>query len=346
MKIDFSWIKSVFIKNILEQYSVAFLIWLGLLIVLLVFKYFLIKRIKKIISKSKNDFDDFLINLIESIKPFFYVYLSFYFAFHGLNLGLVNKWLELILIICITLELGSKIKIIIDYSANKYLKDKKDKSPVNIIKRISTGLIWFLGLLILLTTIGVNITSLIAGLGIGGVAVALAIQNILSDLFSSFAIYLDKPFEVGDFIVIEDKMGTVEKIGIKTTRIKALQGEEIVISNNDLTNAKIHNYKKMKLRRVSFKIGVVYSTSKDKLLKINKTVSDVIKNIEGVKFERIHLESLGDSSLNFEVVYYVQSADYMVYMDKKQEINLKIFEVFSKNKIHFAFPSQSIYLKK
>jgi small-conductance mechanosensitive channel len=254
--------------------------------------------------------------------------------------------LEVILIICITFELGSKIKIIIDYSANKYLKDKKDKSPVNVIKKISVGLIWVLGLLTLLSTLGINITSLIAGLGIGGVAVALALQNILSDLFSSFAIYFDKPFEVGDFIVVEDKMGTVEKIGIKTTRIKALQGEEIVISNNDLTNAKIHNYKKMELRRVSFKIGVVYSTSNDNLQKIKKIISDVIENVKEVKFDRVHFESFGDSSLDFEVVYYVESADYAVYMDKKEEINFKIFEAFSKNKIEFAFPSQSIYLEK
>jgi small-conductance mechanosensitive channel len=286
------------------------------------------------------------IKIIESIKVSSYVYLFFYIAVQSLNLGLLNRWLKLILVLLITFEFSSKIKVIIDYLAGKYFGDKKDLGPVSILKKLSTILVWILGSLILLSTMEVNITSLVASLGIGGVAVALALQNILSDLFSSFAIYFDKPFKIGDFIIVDEKMGTVEKIGIKSTRIKALQGEEIVISNNDLTNARIHNYKKMKSRRVSFKIGIVYSTPKDKLKMVKKIISEVINNVDEVKLDRIHFESFGDSSLNFEIVYYVESSDYLIYMDKKEEINLKIFEAFSKDKIQFAFPSQSIYLEK
>jgi small-conductance mechanosensitive channel len=168
----------------------------------------------------------------------------------------------------------------------------------------------------------------------------------LADIFASFSIHFDKPFKVGDFIIIGNDMGTVKKIGIKSTRITTLEGDELVVSNRDLTETRVHNYKRMRKRRVSFELGVEYSTPVKKLKKIPKIVEGIIKGIDLLEFDRAHFKNFGDFSLNFEVVYYLKSKDYNVYMDKQQEINLKIKEKFDKERIKIAFPTQQIFLKR
>ncbi len=175
---------------------------------------------------------------------------------------------------------------------------------------------------------------------------ALAAQAILQDLFSYFSIIFDRPFDVGDFIIVDSFMGTVEYVGIKTTRIRSLSGEQVVFSNTDLTNSRVRNYKRMELRRVVFGFGVVYETPLDKLRKIPQIVEDVIKSIEQTRFDRAHFFKYGDFSLDFEVVYYVLSSDYNKYMDIQQEINLKIKEEFEREGIEFAYPTQLLYLAK
>jgi small-conductance mechanosensitive channel len=333
-------------NNTIGNYLLAISLFTSLLIGFKTFQKIVIHRLALLSKKSSTDFDDFLIEIIQSINPLFYLYLSLYGAIQILSFVNINLLLKSGLIIFTVFEVGSKIQNIIDYIATKSLKDKKNKAPIGIIKKIIVGLIWSLGGLLILSNLGIDISSLIAGLGIGGIAIALAIQNILGDLFSSFAIYFDKPFEVGDFIIVGEQKGTVEKIGIKTTRIRALQGEEIVIANNDLTNARIHNYKKMKLRRANFSLGVTYNTSSKKLAKIPQLITKIINSNKLAKLDRVHFSSFEDSSLNFDIVYYVQSADYSDYMDIQQEINLKIVDKFEQEKIEFAFPSQTVYLAK
>ena len=205
-------------------------------------------------------------------------------------------------------------------------------------------LIWTIGIIFLLDNLGLKISAVVTGLGIGGVAIALASQAILGDLFSYFVIFFDKPFEVGDFIVVDPMRGTVEKIGIKTTRIRSLDGEELIFSNTDLTTTRIQNYKRMERRRVPFSIGVVYETPLNLLREIPKIVEEIVRRVDCATFDRAHFKSYADFSLVFEIVYYVNSGEYQTYMDVQQEINLKIFDEFQKREIVFAYPTQMIYM--
>ncbi|GAB3815924.1 hypothetical protein GCM10028895_10600 [Pontibacter rugosus] len=204
-------------------------------------------------------------------------------------------------------------------------------------------IIWGIGLLTLLDNLGYDVTTVVAGLGIGGIAVALAAQNILGDLFNYFVIFFDRPFEVGDFIVIDEKAGVVDKIGVKTSRVKSLSGEQLVFSNSDLTNSRIHNYKRMEQRRILFKIGVTYQTPYATLQEIPALLKTIIDEQETTRYDRAHFSSYGDSSLDFEIVYYVLSSDYNVYMDVQQKINLRIFKEFELIGIDFAFPTRTVF---
>jgi len=226
-------------------------------------------------------------------------------------------------------------------SASKTL----DKSLSGALKVIKFG-VWSLAVIFLLDNLGFKISTVIAGLGIGGVAIALAAQAVLGDLFSYFSIIFDRPFEIGDFIIVGDLLGTIEHIGIKTTRVRSLGGEQLIFPNSDLTNSRVRNYKRMQKRRVVFKLGVTYDTPLAKLKEIPKIIEGSIKGVADTIFDRAHFSSYGDFSLTFEVVYYVLSSDYNKYMDIQQEINFKIKEEFEKKAIEFAFPTQTLYVNK
>ncbi len=204
--------------------------------------------------------------------------------------------------------------------------------------------IWVLGFVFLMDNLGFNVSTVIAGLGVGGIAVALAAQAILGDLFAYFVIFFDRPFEIGDFIIVGDKLGSVEYIGLKTTRIRSLGGEQLVFSNKDLTDSRIHNYKKMERRRVVFSIGVIYQTTAEQLEMIPKMVRKIIEDQEDIVFDRGHFARYGDSSLDFEFVYYVIGADYNKYMDIQQAINLNMFKEFENKGIEFAYPTRTLFI--
>jgi small-conductance mechanosensitive channel len=191
---------------------------------------------------------------------------------------------------------------------------------------------------------GVNVTALVASLGIGGIAVALALQNVLADLFASLTITLDKPFVIGDFVIIDSYLGSVEHIGLKTTRIRSLGGEQLVFSNNDLLTSRIRNYGRMQKRRVVFEFGVLYQTTADQLEAIPGEVRAILADMEQVWLDRVHFKSFGDSSLVFEVVYYVDDPDYNLYMDKQQEINLALVRRLADLGVEFAYPTRTIHL--
>jgi small-conductance mechanosensitive channel len=210
---------------------------------------------------------------------------------------------------------------------------------------IANGIIWICGFLFLIDNFGFDITTIVAGLGIGGIAIAMASQTVLGDLFNYLAIYFDKPFEQGDFIVLDDKMGVVEYIGIRTTRLRTLGGEQLVCSNTDLTSARVHNYKRMRERRSVFNVGVVYNTPLSKLRSLPGAFRKIIESVPSTRFDRAHFSSFGASSLDFEIVYYIISVEYNEYMDIQQKINLAIFELFEKESVEFAFPTQTIILQ-
>ncbi len=332
----------------------GFVMTLGTFIVFLfvfkIFQFVILRRLGLLAKKTKTDIDDTLIEIVKSLHPPFYSFLAFYFAVQFLTLGgTLGKVLDALLVVWVVYQVIIAVQILIEYIFVKALKDEEDKSAkgaFGVIKNVIRAVLWMLGILIILSNMGVNITSVIAGLGIGGVAIAFAFQNILEDLFSSFAILFDKPFKVGDFIIVGEYMGVVQKIGIKTTRLKALGGEEIVISNRELTSARVQNFKKMEERRIGFNFGVTYETPTEKLKSIPGMVKDIISSIEKARFDRSHFSQFDNSALTFETVYYVTTSDYAVYRDVQQEINLLIKESFEKDGIDMAYPTQTIYLNK
>jgi small-conductance mechanosensitive channel len=204
--------------------------------------------------------------------------------------------------------------------------------------------LWSAAALILLDNVGVDVTALVAGLGVGGIAIALAVQSILGDLFASLSIALDKPFVNGDFIIVDSYLGTIEKVGLKTTRVRSLSGEQIVFSNADLLSARIRNYKRMQERRVAFAFGVIYQTPVAALQRIPEMVRSIIEEVEHTRFDRAHFKAFGESAYDFEVVYYVLDPDYNLYMDVQQEINLELCRRFEAEGISFAYPTRTLYL--
>ncbi|MGD1903284.1 MAG: mechanosensitive ion channel family protein [Geitlerinemataceae cyanobacterium] len=216
---------------------------------------------------------------------------------------------------------------------------------VEALRPIVRVIIWAIGFIFAIDNLGFNVSAAVASLGIGGVAIALASQGILSDLFSYASIICDRPFEIGDFILIGDDAGTVEHIGIKTTRLRRLSGEELVVANSELVSVRVRNFRDMPTRRIVFQIGVVYETGREQLGQIPAIVRHIIESIDDANFERAHFLNFGDFSLNYEIVYHVQTSDYMRYTDIQQEINLALFDAFTERGIEFAYPTQVLHLQ-
>jgi small-conductance mechanosensitive channel len=217
-----------------------------------------------------------------------------------------------------------------------------------ILKKVITIVIFVIAFVVILNSLDLQgaLETTLVGFGVGGIAVAFALQSTLSDVFSAFSLYFDHPFEIGDFIVVGDYSGTVKSIGLRATRIQLLQGEELVISNKELTSTSIRNFRKLETRRITFTMGVTYDTPSIKLKKIPTIIGDIIKNTENAKLDRVHFTEYGDFSLKFLVVYYVQSADWGVYLATQEKINFAIKEAFEKEGIEIAFPTSVTYLKK
>jgi small-conductance mechanosensitive channel len=280
----------------------------------------------------------------------FYVFLSLYIAIQFLVLNaFLKKIVDAVFIVSLLYQVITATRIFLDYLLDKRGKEGNGANMEHVkdmIQLIITMSFWVIGALFVLSNVGINVTSLVAGLGVGGIAVALAVQNILGDLLSYFAIYFDRPFIKGDFIVVGDQTGIVEKVGIKTTRIRALQGEELVISNSELTSSRIQNFKKMAERRIVFSIGVVYETPVEKLENIPHMIRDIISSLDLARFDRAHLSAFGDSAYLYEIVYYVLTADYNQYMDVHQMMSFQIIKAFAQEGIEFAYPTQTIYLAR
>lgn len=344
-----------FYGNTGYAYAIALGTFVLGIIILTIFKKIVLSRLKKWSEKTETTVDDFLVRGIEkSVVPVLYL-IIFYFAVKSLTLpGETVNILDKIIIILATFFFIRVITSTLKYSLNSYVKRKTPEEAdaerrVKQIKGITLILsfvIWSVGFVFLLDNLGFEISAVIAGLGIGGIAIALAAQAILGDLFSYFVIFFDRPFEIGDFIVLGDFVGTIEYIGIKTTRIRSLSGEQVVVSNTDLTNSRIRNFKRMERRRVVFKLGVIYQTTSKQLAEIPEIVKNIIVEQADAVFDRGHFQSYGDFSLNFEFVYYVLSSDYNKYMDIQQSINLKVYEAFEKQGIEFAYPTQTLFLDK
>ncbi|MFN2362716.1 MAG: mechanosensitive ion channel family protein, partial [Halarsenatibacteraceae bacterium] len=262
----------------------------------------------------------------------------------------IDYGVYLFVLIATTIQFIIFIQFIIIYVFKKYLArqvDTDDHDKLLTITESFTKIVtWIIAVVFILDNLNIRISGLLAGLGVGGIAIGIASQSIFQDIFSYFTIFIDKPFEIGDFIIIGEFRGVVEYIGIKTTRLRSLSGEQLVFSNTDLTSSRIHNYRRMRQRRINFKFGVTYDTPLEQLKEIPEIVREIIESKNKAKFDRAHFHAYGDYSLIYEVIYYVQDKDYAVYMDIQQEINFELKEIFNEKDISFAFPTQTINLNQ
>jgi small-conductance mechanosensitive channel len=302
-------------------------------------------------GRTKTTLDDeILINIKKPI--YFFVFLfGLYYAIEFLTFfNQFSNELRFIFsiaeILLITFIITRVVNVTIVWYSEKRAKKKMSEHILFVLKKIINAFIFLFAFLIILYVLKIDLSGIIVGLGVGGIAIAFALQNVLSDLFSAFSIYFDKPFEIGDYIVVGDYAGTVKKIGMKSTRIQLLQGEELVMANSVLTTTSVRNYKKMRRRRIVFHFGITYDTNVKKIEKIPEIVNKIIEKNELAKPDRIHFKEFGDSSLNFEVVYYMKVKDYDKYLNTQQYINLAILKEFEKEGIEMAYPTQTIYLQK
>lgn len=265
--------------------------------------------------------------------------------------GKVRVVINTVTVIALLLQMGLWTSAALRVSIDRYRQRQRRENPasvttINILNFVASVLLWVIVLLLVLDNLGVNITALVAGLGVGGVAVALAVQTILSDLLSSLSIALDKPFVIGDFLMVGDMLGSVEYVGLKTTRLRSLSGEQLVFSNTDLLGSRIRNFGRMYERRVAFNLGVTYQTRREHLQKVPDIIRSAIESQGNTRFDRSHFKEYGAYSLNFESVYYINGPDYNTYMDIQQAINLAIHEVFEREGIEFAYPTQTLILNQ
>ncbi|MFP4430557.1 MAG: mechanosensitive ion channel family protein [Spirochaetaceae bacterium] len=254
--------------------------------------------------------------------------------------------LRIVVIILITWYVVRLIDSSVDAAFSAYAEKRGETGTKRIrpLMAVINLLVWVVALIFLLDNLDIEISAIVAGLGIGGIAIALAAQALLGDLFSYFVIFFDRPFELGDFLVFDDILGTVEHIGLKTTHIRSLGGELIVVANSILTGSRLRNYKHMSERRVVFSFGVTYNTGAERLREIPGVVRGIVEAEDQARFDRAHFKAYGASSLDFEVVYYVLSPDFNIYMDIQERINLAIYEAFEERGIKFAFPTRTVYL--
>jgi small-conductance mechanosensitive channel len=344
-------LEKVYFNNTIEKYLIAFGIIITAILAIRIFRRIILNRLKKWADKTATKYDDLV---VQTIERFGMPALNFIAIYWGISSLTLNEKAERVLDVAtasvvafflIRLAASTIRHLLESYVRRLENGEEKVKQMQGIIVIISV-LTWGLGLVFLFDNIGYDVTAIVAGLGVGGIAVALAAQNILGDLFNYFVIFFDQPFEVGDFVIVDDKMGTVEHIGIKTTRLKSLSGEQLVFSNSDLTNSRIHNYKRMQRRRIVFTLGVIYQTTAEQLKEIPEIIRAVIDKIENATLDRVHFKSYGDFSLNFETVFFVESAEFNIYMDIQQRINLEIFREFESRGIEFAYPTQTLFVSK
>jgi small-conductance mechanosensitive channel len=305
-------------------------------------------------KKTKTRLDD---EILANIKKPIYFFVMLIGAYYGLEfLSILEPYstelvftFSIVEILLIAFIITRVVNVVVTWYGEKRAKKKMSEHILFVLKKIINAVVYLFAFLVILSVLKIDLSGIVVGLGVGGIAIAFALQNVLSDAFSAFSIYFDKPFEIGDYIVVGEYSGTVTKIGIKSTRVQLLQGEELVLSNSVLTTSSVRNFKKMRKRRISFSFGVIYDTPTNKLKKIPDIIRGIINNdkLEYVdKLDRVHFTEFGDFSLNFEIIYYLRTKDYVKYRDTQQEINFSIKEAFEKEGIEMAFPTQTIFLDK
>ncbi len=334
------------VKNWLIALGITVVVWMGLFLV----RRIAVSAVKRLVEKTEMAWDDVLAAVIPRKHGLFLLTLAILAGSQCLEMSeAAEKLLRQLVVVVALLQVGLWATCVVNFSVKTYRDRKLREDPASVTTVGALGLlariiVWLLVALLVLSNAGVEIAPLLAGLGVGGIAIALAVQTVLKDLLASLSIMLDKPFVIGDFLMVGDMLGAVEHIGIKTTRIRSLSGEQLVFSNNDLLESRIRNFGRMKERRVVFPLGVTYQTPRAKLAKIPGIIKSAIEAQERTRFDRSHFKEYGDFSLNFETVYYVGVPDFNTYMDVQQAINLRIHEEFEKEGMEFAYPTQTLFV--
>ncbi|MEZ5541779.1 MAG: mechanosensitive ion channel family protein [Pseudomonadota bacterium] len=338
------------LDNPVRNWLIALAITTAALAALYLIKRLGLARLNAFARRTENGWDDAAAAALAHTRNLFILSVALFLGSLFLNLAvdyrlLVSRVAAIALLLQGGLWLNGLVVFLLRQDRERRQRsDPASVAAVNAMGYIGRLVLWAIVLLLVLENLGVDVTALVAGLGVGGIAVALAVQNILGDLFASLSIVLDKPFTIGDFLIIDGHMGSVENIGLKTTRMRSLSGEQLVFSNADLLKSRIRNYGRMFERRVVFTIGVTYQTPRDSLARIPDMIRAAVEAQQPVRFDRSHFQSFGDFALQFETVYYVLSPDYNRYMDIQQAINLRICAEFEQAGIEFAYPTQTLYI--
>ena len=335
------------------SYETAFagIVSLLVLLVLILVKALAFRQLHQLAARGRLAFLSYPEQIVGATRLPFMIGVAILAGASQLELSARHeKWLHYGWIVVLVLQIALWANRLITVAVERAFEHHRQTNPSGATHLMVAGLIarivlWSLATLVALDNLGFNISTLMASLGIGGIAVALAVQNILGDVFSSVSIALDKPFVIGDFIVVDGYMGTVEYVGLKTTRIRSLGGEQIVFSNTELLKNRIRNFKRMQDRRVQFEFGVAYETALEDIEQIPRMVEEIVRSCEpDTRFDRAHFKSYGDSALQFEVVYYMLDPDYNKYMDIQQTINQTLLRRFRERGISFAYPTRTLYV--
>ncbi|MEH6529565.1 MAG: mechanosensitive ion channel family protein [Porticoccus sp.] len=340
------------LNNSLLQWLIAVAALLVTVLLLRIVQHLAGRRLTALATRTATQWDDRFVALIARTKLLFLIVVSIFVATLFLDLpDRIQTAVSTLFVIALLIQSGIWgvtfiARVLESYRQHALENSRAEVTTINLIWLVIRIVLWSIVTLLVLDNLGVNVTALVAGLGIGGIAVALALQNILGDLFASLSITFDKPFIIGDFLIIGEHMGSVENVGLKTTRVRSLSGEQLVFSNSDLLNSRIRNYGRMFERRVAFSIGVIYETPREKLRRIPEIIRVAVEAQDETRFDRSHFMKYGDYALMFETVYYVLSPDYNIHMDIQQSIYFAIHEGFEKEGIEFAYPTQKLFVHK
>lgn len=344
------WLHTEYLGNTVAAWLTAGGILVGGTLLLLLVRRLVVGRLTKIAARTTTDLDDLAVDLVKRTRAYFILAVALVSG--TLALDLPARWergRHVFIVIAVLLQLGVWGNGLITYWLERYMRRSgrtgSMATTLGAIGFLGRGVLWLLLFILALDNLGFEITTLVTGLGIGGIAIALAVQNILGDLFGALSIFLDKPFVVGDFIVVDTFMGTVEHIGLKTTRLRSLSGEQIVMANAELLKARIRNYQSMRERRQVFMLGVQYDTSPELAEQIPQIIREVVQAQPLARLDRTHFASFGESALNFETVYYILSGEYNAFMDTQQAINLGLMRRFAELGIQFAFPTRTVVVR-
>jgi small-conductance mechanosensitive channel len=345
-------LESVFYHNTLRIWLIALGVVLLSFLVLSVVNKIGGRKATAFARRTATELNDFVVELVRRTKYFFLLLVSIFVGSHFLVLPNTAKlFLRRLTFLAFLVQVAIWGNGLYECWRGRIQRQKKEEDSASLAAYTAFGFLvrlalWTIVLLLALDNLGINITALIAGLGVGGIAVALAVQNILGDLFASMSILLDKPIVIGDFIIVDDLMGRVEHIGLKTTRVRSLGGEQLIFANSDLLKSRIRNFQRMEERRAVFTVRVVYQTPSEKLAAIPGMIKEIIEAQGLARFDRSHFKAFGDFSPDFENSYYVRSPEYDIYMDVQQAINLAICRRLQEEGIELAYPTQTIYFNR